>query len=157
MSSARQEPTACSCQFCGVGYTPAGIKNHEKYCDENPHNGVHPDDAPELFEDERGESTPRADPDQRASTDGSGLPDRKELASEDKATRNGHESRTCVSCGSSDVIPAHQARKEYEQRLDDMPDSLRSTFDATERYCNSCFSVSGGDLDEPYCIVEGFQ
>lgn len=156
--SARSEPAACCCRFCDEGYTAAGILNHERWCDENPHRGTHPDDAPELFDETTGDAAPSgdADPDQRAAApDGGSLPPAESLP-EGKKTGEAEEVSTCRNCGGTDLMPAHSARRQFARQMDPAPEALLATFDAAERYCNGCYCVMGGELPEPYCITEGF-
>lgn len=157
-------PKSCPCQFCGENFTAAGIKNHERACDENPHSGVHPDDAPQLFEqDSSAEPSaggrPSADPDQSVEQPDA-LPSRDTLPAGNKSSSSLKSkvsgTSDCPNCGSSDTLPAHEARQKFAARMDPAPDELLATFDATERYCCDCFAVWGGELSDPWPITEGF-
>lgn len=159
----------CECRFCGDTFGPDGITNHETFCDENPNSGVPVEKQKELgiLPDEYTETgdepgqTPRAaepDPDQRAeaAADG-GLPPRRSPTTDKSSRESGssEESSTCPNCGSQDHIPAFRARKGFENELETpLPDELRATLDAVERYCNGCWHVWGGELDNPYPIME---
>lgn len=138
-------------------YTSRGIKNHEKHCNENPYPGVHPSDAPELFDEEQGDAPGGADPDQRAVHDGGSLPARQSLPDEVKNSGDGSDQDTteCPACSSSDTIPAHEARSGFQREMNPAPQDLLATLDAVERYCNECYSVYGGELSEPFDITEG--
>lgn len=162
--SARSEPKAASCRFCSDNYTAAGVKNHERYCGENPNAGVHPDDAPNMF-DSDGPTAPSApsdekreapaggaDPDQRANDAGAVLPDRETLSEDDKGDPTGDEPEECPNCASTNVVSAHAAREEVAVHLDGVPSKLRRIFDATEHYCNNCFAVYGGELEAPHVL-----
>lgn len=43
-------PQICECEYCGEMYSPAGIENHQMWCDENPHPGIAPEKQEELRE-----------------------------------------------------------------------------------------------------------
>lgn len=154
-------PECCDCRFCGESFGPDGITNHETWCDENPNRGTPVEKQKELGileasdepSDVEAPSPSAADPDQRvASTDGGELPPRDKLAAVDKTTGDGPSG--CKNCGSDDVIPAHEARKGFKHELGELPDELRATLDAVEKYCNDCWHVYGGELDEAYAICE---
>jgi hypothetical protein len=40
LNSGRDEERIASCRWCGDDFTPAGIGNHQRHCDENPHPGI---------------------------------------------------------------------------------------------------------------------
>lgn len=149
-------PSICPCRFCEEKFTSAGITNHERWCEENPERGMCPDRAEELgllngaSEEEATPSNP--DPDQSAE----GLPPREEIGErEDKDTPEPAD--RCGRCG-GETIPAHQAREECARQIDGtMPDGLAATFDAAEEYCPECYAVSGGLIDQPWPITEGFK
>jgi len=159
-------PEMCPCRFCGEKYTPAGIKNHERWCDDHPEQGMDPDRAEELglLEDSEtagADESPSADPHQRDNP-GERLPSRQELPHEDNSYSNPNRGETvsqggenCPGCGSTDVITAEQALAEFRDRLEDVPDGLVVTLEASERYCNECYSVSGGALSEPFDLNRG--
>lgn len=165
--SARTEPEAASCRFCGGNFTAAGVKNHERYCDENPNSGVHPDDAPNMFDADGPESQQEssgevqavdADPDQRVANEGANLPERETLVEENKGSGGGTKENDvieCSNCGSTNVVPSYEAREEAKARLETMPGKLERIFDATESYCNNCFAVFGGELDAPHVLGGG--
>jgi hypothetical protein len=155
-------PAVCSCRFCGEEYEPAGITNHETYCEENPNSGVPVEKQKELgiFDEPNSsdltadpssetEATPeRANPDQEASTDGGTLPPREKLPGTNK-----DEPKRCPNCKSDDIMPAHEAREAFKEELGGIPDELRTTLDAAEHYCNECWYVSGGELGSPWGIA----
>lgn len=153
-------PEACTCRFCGESYTPAGIKNHERWCDDHPEKGMDPDRAEELGlldQETAGAETPDADPHQRDNP--GGLPSRSTLPAPDK---NSHSLNTgasngsqCPGCGSTDVISSAEALQQFRARLDRVPKGLEQTLEATDRYCNECYSVSGGALAEPFDLEKG--
>lgn len=157
-------PSACPCRFCDETFTPAGITNHQTHCDENPNPGVPVEKQKELglLEDSsnEGKPTPDPDPDQRVASDG-GLPTREVLpdgnndggASTDSSASEAPSQ--CPGCSSSETMPAHEARRQYQKHLETVPSALLATFDACERYCNECFAVYGGELGEPWRITEG--
>lgn len=157
-------PEACTCRFCGESYTPAGIKNHERWCDDHPEKGMDPDRAEELGlldQETTGAETPDADPHQRDNS-GDGLPSRTELPAGDnsyttpKESENGGEKGlNCPGCGSTDVITTDEALREFRARLERVPKGLEQTLEATDQYCNDCYSVSGGALAEPFDLESG--
>lgn len=149
----------CSCEFCGGSFTARGIKNHERHCSENPHKGVHPDDHPDLFADaqdthEAGESPQDANPHQESNAGGR-LPERDTLPEAVKETGSGRETSDCPNCGGSDVIPADQAREKLSSLLDSVPGWVTEALGRAARYCNNCYSVSGGDLDDSVSLNGG--
>ena len=160
-------PSVCPCRWCGEKYEPAGITNHETHCPESPHPGVPVEKQKELgIYEEPDESKAAGDdpaapaddhPDQRsASTDGGRLPPREELPQGDSSPDHDPEpDHRCPSCESDDTIPSHDARELFRERMESVPDGLITTMDATDRYCNQCFTVWGGELDEPHRITEG--
>lgn len=152
-------PRVCSCRFCGEEYTPAGIGNHERWCDENPEPGMCPDRAEDLglLDGAREEDATPSNADQSADH-ADGLPPREELPeTEDKRTPEPEPADRCGRCGAR-TIPAHQAREEYARQLDgSIPDGLAATFDAAEEYCTECYCVDGGLIDEPWPITEGLK
>lgn len=154
-------PEISQCRFCGESFKPAGIKNHERWCDDHPEKGMDPDRAAELGlledDDPAGEEPSSADPHQRDGDDGDSLPSRTTLPSEGKVTEPlspGEPAPECPSCGSSDVITTDEALEEFRDRLEDVPAGLIQTLRNTEIYCNECFSVSGGALREPFDLTE---
>lgn len=160
MSAGRKEPDACECRFCDDHFTAAGIKNHERYCSENPNTGAHPDEYPELFESETAGDDPDADadPDQGASDQSGSLPPARTLPDEEKDTLEDSREEVaekCPACGSSAVIDTDEAAENFREELGELPDELGRTLEATDRYCNECWRVSGGALEEPWHITEG--
>lgn len=157
-------PQVCPCRFCESKFSAAGITNHETYCDANPHQGVPVEKQEELgllddSEDEdETETSPTADPDQRDAE--TRLPARESVADADKPTGDSVETSPrstskCPICGSTDILPSHEARENYADHLGEVPEGLRATFDATESYCCRCYAVWGGALDEAHRIADG--
>lgn len=154
-------PEISQCRFCGESFKPAGIKNHERWCDDHPEKGMDPDRAAELGlledEDPAGEEPSVADPHQRDGADGGSLPSRTELPSASKVSDTvpaDEDDDECPSCGSSNVITTGEALEGFRDRLEDVPAGLIQTLESTEIYCNECFSVSGGALPEPFDLTE---
>lgn len=160
MSSAPRVP----CRFCEGKYEPSGITNHETYCSENPNEGVPVEKQRDLgilpdADVDDVDADDDADTDDAVTDGGNELPERETLPADEpespETTESIGNSHSCPECGSSNTITAFQARQEFEKRLSTFPDGLRTTLDATNRYCNECFSVWGGELSEPHQIVGG--
>jgi len=154
-------PKISRCRFCAGSFKPAGIKNHERWCDDHPEKGMDPDRAAELGlledEDPAGEEPSDADPHQRDGADDSALPSRTTLPSAGKVSESvspDEPAPECPSCTSSDVITTDEALREFRDRLENVPAGLIQTLEETEIYCNECFSVSGGALREPFDLTE---
>lgn len=156
---ARSEPKACRCRFCGDGFTPAGIKNHEKYCSENPHKGAHPDDHPQIYEESasatRSEAGSDGDPDPDQSDGDASLPDRSVLTGADKTDSSSSDrSPMCPNCNGEDLTTASAARKKYVEEIDQPNPAVMHVLEAAHRYCNRCYTVWGGAIDEPTPLRE---
>lgn len=152
-------PRFAPCRFCGEHFRPSGIKNHETHCDQNPNPGVPVGKQQELgILDSSEESEEHDGGTHRDQTEtpavGNSLPPREETPDPDKSNSKAQVT-SCPSCGSNDTMPSHQAREAFETHLDEIPSGLRVTMDATDLYCNDCWSVWGGELDEPHSIVGG--
>lgn len=164
--AAPDESKPCTCRFCGERFRPSGIKNHETWCDSNPHAGVHPDIAPSLF-DERSAAAQESvagsdrDPDPDQSDQSASLPDREVLSNGSKSPANRRNARDpaepgekCRYCSSRETVPAEVARREYVERTAEPLQPVLDLFNAGARYCNACFAVFGGSLDHAIHVAE---
>ena len=150
----------CECRFCGEGFTPQGIRNHETYCEQNPHKGVPPSKLEEHGflddtepESETGADGDGADPDQE-SEGPVDLPPRETLESSKNTTGAPPE---CANCGSNNVVPAAKAREKYQRENPNstIPELLLA-FNRADQYCNECYALDGETYDRPVTIPELF-
>lgn len=156
-------PSVCECRFCGEAFEPSGIKNHQTWCDQNPRKGVPVEqqkehglltDADADGAETTGDDTEQAHPDQEANPSGVSLPPRSSPPeSNNSGDKSDHDPTECPECGSSNTATSREARQAVAEQTD-LSAGLRATFDATERYCNDCWSVWGGELAEPHRLQE---
>lgn len=161
MSSA---PAACQCRYCGEEFTAAGIGNHEKYCDENPHPGISPAQQQELGleeSSEAGEPDTGTNPYQEEADSAGTLPPRDTLSASDKSTQSVRADGStdqvdtdCPLCGDSDTMPSADARREYESDQEEPAAAVVLAFQLSERYCNECFALYGDEFPEPVPLDE---
>lgn len=155
-SGARAEPKPCSCRFCADQFTSAGIKNHETWCDENPNSGVHPDDAPALFDgaaaQESDFGSEQSDPDPDQSAEGASLPDRNVLSGRNKSDPKAPQK--CPHCSSRHTVESEQALDEVRDRVPDPDPAILQLLESAEKYCNECFACYGGELEHSTLLSE---
>lgn len=152
---------AAECRYCGESFTAAGIQNHERYCDENPHPGISPEQQQELGLSSEGEPDTGTNPDQEEVRGGGTLPPREQLSGSDKGTRSvmadgstEQVSVECPLCDSEDTTASHDARREYEQQEDTPAPAVVLAFRLSERYCEECFALWGDEFPEPIPLQE---
>lgn len=146
--------SVCTCRFCGDDYTPQGIRNHEMYCDENPHPGVPPAKQDEFGVTEAGDDGDATDPDQRVEDSPADLPPRETLSS---GKKDDGDPRECENCGSTDLVPAEKARSQYMREVpNNQSDELLLCFSSAEVYCNDCYGLDGENYERVVTIPELF-
>jgi hypothetical protein len=150
------------CRYCGEKFSPAGITNHETYCDGNPHVGVSPAQQNELGLSEGGEEPDTGtDPHQEADADAGLLPPRDTLTPDNKDTpkvradgSTEEASVECPVCGSDDTMASRDARRDYEREETNPLAGVVLAFNLSERYCQDCYQLWGDEFPEPVPLDE---
>lgn len=155
----------CTCRYCGESFSSAGIKNHETWCDQNPRQGVPPDQQDGAAVDpdtEREAPDTDTNPYQEETAGAGTLPEREIIDKPNKDTRDTTRQTPdeCPNCGSTDTMAASRARKEYERADAATAPPVVLAYRLSERYCNECYCVWGDEYPDPTRIdvaVESIQ
>lgn len=145
---------ACCWPDCSEKKQPAGIKNHEIWCDHNPNPGVPPDKQDTV--QKAGGSDTDTNPHQEVVNDGADLPPR-EMLPEGKTTSEpaqpAKSGESCPNCTNSDVTSAREARKSYLEENRGNPNKrVVLAFTEAGKYCEECFYLWGGNFPEPVAL-----